>query len=113
MPIYRIAEQLEVEPNMFDVVVVDEASQAGLAATFLQYLAPKIVVIGDDKQVSPSAVGVDQQHLRNLATQYLHDDPYRASWLDPLRSLIASARTGAVCRRVSEPGRAGRHDQCW
>ncbi|MEV4345000.1 AAA domain-containing protein [Actinoplanes sp. NPDC049596] len=92
MPIYRIAEQLQVEPNMFDVVVVDEASQASLAATFLQYLAPKIVVIGDDKQVSPSAVGVDQQHLRNLAAQYLHDDPYRASWLDPTRSLFDEAK---------------------
>ncbi|MBM7489139.1 very-short-patch-repair endonuclease [Micromonospora luteifusca] len=92
MPIYRIAEQLQVRPDMFDVVVVDEASQAGLAATFLQYLAPKIVVIGDDKQVSPSAVGVDQQHLRNLAAQYLHDDPYRASWQDPQRSLFDEAK---------------------
>ena len=58
MPIYRIAEQLRVEQDMFDVVFVDEASQAGLEAAFLQYLAPKIVVIGDDKQVSPAAVGV-------------------------------------------------------
>ncbi|GAA1637007.1 AAA domain-containing protein [Actinoplanes couchii] len=77
---------------MFDVVVVDEASQAGLAATFLQYLAPKIVVIGDDKQVSPAAVGVDQQHLRDLAEQYLYDDPYRASWQDPKRSLFDEAK---------------------
>ncbi|WJK36677.1 AAA domain-containing protein [Solwaraspora sp. WMMA2065] len=92
MPIYRIAEQLQVQPDMFDVVVVDEASQAGLAATFLQYLAPKIVVIGDDKQVSPSGVGVDQQHLRDLADQYLGDDPYRASWQDPKRSLFDEAK---------------------
>lgn len=69
MPIYRIADQLRVTESMFDVVIVDEASQAGLEATFLQYLAPKIVVIGDDKQVSPAAVGVDQQQLRDLAQQ--------------------------------------------
>ncbi len=96
MPIYRIAEQLRVEPNLFDVVVVDEASQAGLEASFLQYLAPKIVVIGDDKQVSPSAVGVDQQQLRDLANMYLVDDPYKASWLDPKRSYFdeASMRFG-------------------
>ncbi|GIJ17240.1 very short patch repair endonuclease [Micromonospora gifhornensis] len=92
MPLYRIAEQLQVQPNMFDVVIVDEASQAGLAAAFLQYLAPKIVVIGDDKQVSPAAVGVDQQHLRDLASQYLYDDPYRASWQDPKRSLFDEAK---------------------
>ena len=92
MPIYRIAEQLRVTPNMFDVVVVDEASQAGLEATFLQYLAPKIVVIGDDKQVSPAAVGTDQQVLRDLAAQYLYDDKYKASWQDPQRSLFDEAK---------------------
>ena len=92
LPIYRIAEQLRVTPGMFDVVIVDEASQAGLESTFLQYLAPKIVVIGDDKQVSPSAVGVDQQQLLDLADQYLHDDPYRASWSDPQRSLFDHAK---------------------
>ncbi|MEV0649428.1 AAA domain-containing protein [Phytomonospora sp. NPDC050363] len=92
MPVYRIAEQLRIRPGMFDVVIVDEASQAGLEATFLQYLAPKIVVIGDDRQVSPSAVGVNQQRLRDLAGQYLSDDPYRASWQDPRRSLFDEAK---------------------
>jgi very-short-patch-repair endonuclease len=92
MPIYRIAEQLNIQPNMFDVVVVDEASQAGLEATFLQYLAPKIVVIGDDKQISPAAVGVDQQQLRSLALQHIPDDRYRASWQNPQRSLFDEAR---------------------
>ena len=77
--------------DMFDVVVVDEASQAGLEATFLQYLAPKIVVIGDDKQVSPAAVGVDEQQLRDLGGQYLADDRYRATWQDPKRSQIGRA----------------------
>ncbi|WP_166789254.1 MULTISPECIES: AAA domain-containing protein [unclassified Cryobacterium] len=92
MPTYRIAEQLRVEPNMFDVVIVDEASQAGLDATFLQFLAPRMVVIGDDKQVSPTAVGVDQQKLRDLAHQYIAGDPYIASWQDPQRSLFDEAK---------------------
>jgi very-short-patch-repair endonuclease len=91
MPLYRIAEQMRVQPNLFDVVIVDEASQAGLEASFLQYLAPKIVVIGDDKQVSPSAVGVDQQQLRDLANLYLAKDPYQASWVNPQRSYFDEA----------------------
>lgn len=91
MPIYRIAEQVRVQPNLYDVVIVDEASQAGLEAAFLQYLAPKIVVIGDDKQVSPSAVGVDQQQLRDLANQYLATDKFRASWVNPKRSFFDEA----------------------
>lgn len=92
MPVYRIAEQLQISRDMFDVVIVDEASQAGLEATFLQYLAPRMVVIGDDKQVSPTAVGVDQQQLRDLASQYLADDPYRSAWQDPQRSLFDEAK---------------------
>ncbi|WP_318531918.1 AAA domain-containing protein [Amycolatopsis eburnea] len=92
MPIYRIAEQLRVRPDMFDVVVVDEASQAGTEAVFLQYLAKKIVVIGDDKQVSPSAVGVDQQQLRDLARQYLAADRYRDTWQEPRRSFFDEAK---------------------
>lgn len=92
MPIYRIAEQLKIQPDMFDVVIVDEASQAGMEASFLQYLAAKVVVIGDDKQVSPAAVGVDQQKLRDLAGQYLAHDRYRDSWQDPQRSLFDEAK---------------------
>jgi superfamily I DNA and/or RNA helicase len=92
MPTYRIAEQLEARESMFDVVVVDEASQAGMESTFLQYLALKIVVIGDDKQVSPSAVGVDRQQLRDLVDHYLRDDRYKASWQDPERSLFDEAK---------------------
>jgi hypothetical protein len=91
LPIYRIAEQLRVAQNMFDVVIVDEASQAGIEATFLQYLAPKIVVIGDDKQVSPAAVGVDQQQMRDLANIYLHDNRFKAAWQDPKRSFFDEA----------------------
>jgi len=91
MPIYRIAEQFDVKENMFDVVLVDEASQAGVEATFLQFLAKKIVVIGDDKQVSPSAVGIDQAELRQLAGRYLYDNEHRASWQDPKRSLFDEA----------------------
>lgn len=102
MPIYRIAEQFKIHQDMFDVIIVDEASQAGLEATFLQYLAPKIVVIGDDKQVSPSAVGQDQQMLRDLANQYLAEDRYKAAWQDPKRSFFDEAlmRYGGVITLV-------------
>jgi hypothetical protein len=102
MPIYRIAEQLRIAPNIFDVVIVDEASQAGVEATFLQYLAPKIVVIGDDRQVSPAGVGVDQQQLRDLANQYLYDDPYKPVFATPMTSLfdLAKMRFGGLTTLV-------------
>lgn len=97
LPLYRITEQLRVAQNMFDVVIVDEASQAGVEAAFLQYLAPKVIVIGDDKQVSPTAVGVNRQSMRDLANQYLFDNAYKSSWQDPELSLfdLCLARFGA------------------
>ncbi len=58
----------------------------------------RIVVIGDDKQVSPSAVGVDQQQLRDLANQYLYDNPDRSTWQDPQRSLFDEAKTRSTGR---------------
>ncbi|MEU5408685.1 AAA domain-containing protein [Nocardia asteroides] len=91
MPIYRVVEQFEIKPDMFDVVVVDEASQAGVAAVFLQYLAPRVVVIGDDKQVSPSAVGVNEDELVSLSKQYLAGDQYADTWKLPKRSLFDEA----------------------
>ncbi|GGN94333.1 AAA domain-containing protein [Nocardia rhizosphaerihabitans] len=91
MPIYRVVEQLDIEPDMFDVVVIDEASQAGAEAVFLQYLAKRIVVIGDDRQVSPSGVGVKIETVRGLAGQYLADNPHIASWIDTKRSLFDDA----------------------
>ncbi|MGS2809944.1 AAA domain-containing protein [Nocardia sp. MW-W600-9] len=91
MPIYRVVEQLDIEPDMFDVVVIDEASQAGAEAVFLQYLAKRVVVIGDDRQVSPSGVGVKIETVRGLAEQYLADNPHIASWIDTKRSLFDDA----------------------
>lgn len=91
MPISRIVDQIEVKENLFDVVVVDEASQAGMEAAFLQYLAPKMVVIGDDMQVSPAGVGVNIQNILDLSTQYLEGFKFHESWSDPKTSLFDDA----------------------
>lgn len=90
MPLYKVVDQFEIKPDMFDVIVVDEASQAGAAAVFLQYLAPRVVVVGDDKQVSPSAVGVNVNELRSLGEQYLSARD-RDTWAKPQRSLFEEA----------------------
>ncbi|OYO00900.1 hypothetical protein CGZ95_09855 [Enemella evansiae] len=100
MPLYRVAEQVEVSEQAFDVVIVDEASQAGLDAVFLQYLAPRIVVVGDDKQVSPAGVGQDRDQLRTLAAEHLGDDPLARLWTNPMRSLFDEATLRFGSRQV-------------
>ena len=81
MPLYRAAETFRPgQEEPFDVVIVDEASQAGPDALFLLSLAKKVVVVGDDKQISPPAVGrsmevvkeLRERHIRNLE----HSDRY-------------------------------------
>lgn len=91
MPIARVIEQFTLTENMFDVVIVDEASQAGMDAVFLQYIAKKMVVIGDDQQVSPSAIGVNDADIRKLASQYIKDFEEIDAWTDPKRSLFDEA----------------------
>jgi len=73
MPMYRVAETIVPRKSCFDVVIVDEASQSGPEALLLQYLAKQIVIVGDDQQISPEDVGIDQSSVFALQQRYLHD----------------------------------------
>ncbi len=81
MPMYKVFETVRPAPGIFDVVVVDEASQCGPESLLLFYLAKKIIVVGDDEQISPSNVGIDRdeslvllrQHLAELEQSHLFD----------------------------------------
>jgi very-short-patch-repair endonuclease len=53
VPLPNLLDNLAVERNSFDVVIVDEASQVGLEQLFLLWLAPRVIVVGDDKQCTP------------------------------------------------------------
>jgi len=75
MPIYRVAESTKPSPNLFDVAIIDEASQSGPEALFLQYIAKKIVVVGDDQQISPDSVGLDRESVDTLRQRYIRDIP--------------------------------------
>ncbi|MFY1692971.1 AAA domain-containing protein [Plantactinospora sp. WMMB782] len=54
VPLPSLLENLPVERNAFDVIIVDEASQVGLEHLFLLWLAPRIIVVGDDQQCTPA-----------------------------------------------------------
>jgi transcription elongation GreA/GreB family factor/very-short-patch-repair endonuclease len=75
MPIFKVAETVDIVPEAFDVVIVDEASQSGPEALFLQFLARKVIVVGDDQQISPSNIGIDREKVELLNAQYMRDIP--------------------------------------
>lgn len=71
MPLYRVFESVTPAPGIFDVVIVDEASQCGPESLLLFYLAKKIIVVGDDKQISPSNIGIDKDKAKSLLAEHL------------------------------------------
>ncbi len=71
MPLHKLWESVDAVPGLFDTVIVDEASQAGVDTLVLLLLAKRIVVVGDDKQNSPEAVGVLEDDIARLAREYL------------------------------------------
>ncbi|WP_343947340.1 AAA domain-containing protein [Pseudonocardia zijingensis] len=55
VPLPNLLDNILAQRDSFDVVIVDEASQVGLENLFLLWMAPRVIVVGDDKQCTPSA----------------------------------------------------------
>ncbi|GFJ78490.1 hypothetical protein Phou_026700 [Phytohabitans houttuyneae] len=72
MSIDRALEQFPGHPPIFDVVIVDEASQADLFALPVLTLARRAVVVGDDQQIGPQLVGVPTDRVNALVAAHLH-----------------------------------------
>lgn len=73
MPISKALESLDPSRNCFDVVIIDEASQSDVSALAILYMAKKVIIVGDDKQVSPMAVGIDTDRIKALRQIYIKD----------------------------------------
>ncbi|GAA1462661.1 AAA domain-containing protein [Williamsia maris] len=95
MPISQVLSSIAPEQNSFDVVIVDEASQADITSLFLLWLAPRVIVVGDDRQCAPggfAGAGLDDVFAK-LDT-YLPDIPqYMRDSLTPRSSLFSMLRT--------------------
>lgn len=91
MPRYLVAEMIEPTPGRYDLVIVDEASQLGVDSLFLFYIARKIVIVGDDQQISPYGIGISDDAIAGLQRHYLDGIPHRHA-LSAQSSLYANAR---------------------
>ncbi len=91
MPRYLVAEMIDPAPERYDIVIVDEASQLGIESLFLFYIAKKIVVVGDDQQISPYGIGIADEAISGLQEHYLEGIPHRHA-LSPQSSLYGNAR---------------------
>jgi very-short-patch-repair endonuclease len=75
MPLNRVAENFDPQKNKFDVVIIDEASQSDILALSALYLGNKVIIVGDDEQVSPDTVGIKTEEISALIEQHLQGVP--------------------------------------
>ncbi len=75
MPLAVAAENFDPATTRFDVVIIDEASQADLNALVAIYQGDKVIIVGDHEQVTPEAVGKSQDLIHNLIDTHIRDIP--------------------------------------
>ena len=81
MPMNKVIDTLNPAENKFDVIIIDEASQSDISSLVLLYMAKKVIIVGDDKQVSPLDIGVSIEKVNSLREKYIkgkiiNDDLY-------------------------------------
>ena len=91
MPRYLVAEMIDPTPGRYDLVIVDEASQLGIESLFLFYISKKMIVVGDNQQISPAGVGIADADVAGLQRQFLEGLPHQVA-LSPQSSLYDNAR---------------------
>ncbi|WP_035671706.1 AAA domain-containing protein [Flavobacterium sp. 83] len=60
------------EPEIFDCIIVDEASQLDFNSLLLGYYTENMIIVGDDKQTSPTSLtGVDGDSFISIKNEHL------------------------------------------
>jgi very-short-patch-repair endonuclease len=95
----KVSESMPAKLGAFDLVIVDEASQSDLWALPAILRGKKILVVGDDKQVSPNGGFISSVKISALRERFLSNQPYVRD-LTPDKSLYDIASTVFASERV-------------
>ena len=72
-------------------MIIDEASQSDITALPAIMRGQKLLIVGDDRQVSPISVGMEEKTVVQLRETFLRGMPL-ANYLDPATSMYDLAR---------------------
>lgn len=95
----KVSESMPAKLGAFDLVIVDEASQSNLWSLPAVLRGSKILVVGDDKQVSPDGGFISAAKIQALRERFLSDQAYPAV-LTPGHSLYDIASTVFAAQKV-------------
>lgn len=77
---YAVSGSLPLKPGLFDVAIIDEASQCDIASCFpILFRAKKAVIVGDDKQL-PHLSFLEKAKEQSFLSQYEIPDKYQLMW---------------------------------
>jgi len=77
---YAISNSLPLKPGLFDVVIIDEASQCDIASCIpVLFRARKAIIVGDDKQL-PHLSFLEKAKEQSFLSQYNIDEKYQLMW---------------------------------
>lgn len=77
---YAVSGSLPMKPGLFDVAIIDEASQCDIASCFpILYRAKKAVIVGDDKQL-PHLSFLESAKEQSFMSKYEVADRYQLMW---------------------------------
>lgn len=101
MPMSRVVDSFDPSQTQFDVVIVDEASQTDVMGLLAFYIGRKVLIVGDEEQVSPDAVGQKLDQVQELIDSHLEGVP-NAALYDGNTSIydLAGTSFGAAIRLV-------------
>ncbi len=77
---YAVSNSLPLKPGLFDVAIIDEASQCDIASCIpILYRCKKVVIVGDDKQL-PHLSFLEKSKEQSFLSQYEIPDKYQLMW---------------------------------
>lgn len=69
MPVSKVYEI--IEPGTFELMIMDEASQCDITALPALSAGRRLLIIGDDEQISPNSIGIKESQMETLESAYL------------------------------------------
>lgn len=77
---YAVSNSLPLKPALFDVAIIDEASQCDIASCIpILFRCKKAVIVGDDKQL-PHLSFLEKSKEQSFLSQYEIPDKYQLMW---------------------------------